>query len=228
MPSVSLIVPSYCPDLEVEDRANAFIASLRATTPKSLYQLVVVEQGPRNVFMKTFLEIDQYAYKPLPIGYARAVNLGIALADCDLLVVANNDLILPENWLPQLIHDYSEFGPGILSPMNYPGAGPGVKHDNSWYSLWITDRQTWRTVGYFDELLNYRMHDQDMSVRMKKAGFGVMRTGNVVVEHFESSTYRKMNVSEQEQKEREIMVARHGYAHFHEWLANRTVNGVDA
>lgn len=218
---VSLVLPVYCPDDEVREVQRRFLSSLWTNTDPGLYQLVVVENGSdtwqqdREFVHRTSIHI----HKERPIGYARAVNLGIAISDYDLLVVANNDLILPPGWLEQLVADYKAFGPGILSPMHYAGGAKGFHADQSWFSLFVTDRMTWQVLRGFDETLPYRFHDQNAALEAKAKGYIVGRTGNVVVQHFESTTYKKMRVEKEESEERQAMIDRWGVAHFHEWLA---------
>ena len=79
------------------------------------------------------------------------------------------------------------------------------------------DRATFTRVGYLDELINYRFHDQDYSIRVKKAGLPVRRTGKVVVQHENSATYKKMNRNE-DPAEAEIMMERHGAKTFGDWI----------
>jgi GT2 family glycosyltransferase len=210
---VSIIIPTYCPDNEVVEAYNKFFSSLKKYTNREDYQLVVIEQGVQLV---NELIPDIYIHKEKPIGYARAVNLGMAVADGDYLIVINNDIELSENWLENLVNDYEkEFnGMGLLSAMDYDR--PGIVENESWYSLFIVGRRTFQTVGYLDEILNYRFHDQDYSIRLKKAGFKIGRTGNVKVKHKDSTTFKKMNINIG--FEEKIMNERHGAILFSDWI----------
>lgn len=206
--SVSLIVPAYIVDGSVLELYNRFISSLRATTPREAFQLVIVENG------SSFLSSgDIYIHKPSPIGYARAVNIGLALADNDYLVVSNVDIeLLSEGWLDTLVAEYERVGPGVLSPDDRGRTGVW---EESWYGLWMTDRKTFERVGYMDESLPYRYHDQAYSIEMVKHGFKVQRTGAVQVRHEESSTFNKMKLNTG--SEAEEMYRRYGCYHFREW-----------
>lgn len=221
LPKVSLILPTYSPDNEVSEYVKRFLDTLKANTPRELYQFVVVENGSNTLALASLADI--YIQKEYPLGYARAVNLGIALADNDLLVVANNDLTLPAGWLETMIEEYQKHGPGLLAPVDFSPTQE-LYLDSHWYSLWITDRHTWNAVGYFDEMLNYRFHDQDYSIKLKQAGFNVMRTGKVQVGHVNMATYKKMKVEREESMERELMRKRHGALLFDDWLKNRNLH----
>ncbi len=224
---ISIILPTYCPDQEVEDALRKFLADLECYTAPSNYQLVVIEQG-KQVFKEVCppaMRMENrpwniYIHKNDPIGYARAVNLGVAVAEGEVLVVANNDLELANHWLNLLDHDYQTIfqGSGLLSAMDHDTHQQGIRENESWYSLFMISRKTWQTIGYFDEILNYRFHDQDYSIKLKKAGFRLGRTNNVIVKHKDSTTFKKMGIDESGEKE--IMMKRHGAILFSEWFKN--------
>lgn len=217
---ISLILPTYCPDNEVKEALQVFKESLLKNTSRNNYELVIIEQGEKQDY--TLFNPDRYIHFEKPIGYARAVNLGVALSSGDYLVVLNNDLELTKNWLENLVNDYEkEFkNEGLLSAMDYKREG--IFENESWYSLFIISRKTWQTIGYFDEILGYRFHDQDYSIKLKKAGFKLGRTGNVLVGHKDATTFKKMNIDESNEKD--IMVKRHGYTLFGDWFKNNNAS----
>lgn len=223
MAEVSIIVPVYIPDEECAMKNDRFFRSLQEHTQMH-YQLIVVDNGSKagRLAGPGIPPLDILVNKPQPIGYARAVNIGLALADCDLVVVVNNDITLVPGWLEGMIGEYyhnEKIGPGVLSPSD--GSPRGMYWTDSWYSLWMSDKRTLAKVGYLDESLPYRFHDQDYSIRMVKAGFRVQRTGKVCVHHDESSTYKKINLGDQEEQEGREMFRRYGYVHFIDWYNSR-------
>jgi O-antigen biosynthesis protein len=229
----SIIIPNYIPDEEVLRKAMDFANSLSRSLSDDV-QLALVDNGTSNDLLNRFCQHLYFrdsmrveiARKSHAIGYARAANIGLALADGEYLFVLNNDLLLPEGWMERMIEEYRRLGPGVLSPAHgpVPGSEPPIASsrsttqvwEDSWYSLWMTDRKTFAQVGYFDETLPFRFHDQDYSIRMKKAGFKVLRTSAVVVSHEEATTYKKMGIDETEERAR--MMAKHGVLTFQEWL----------
>lgn len=228
MKVVSVVLPTYTPDTEMEVKLDRFLSSYvdTAYAPIQL-QLIVVDNGSPVIHPRLKQMADIYIHKPQPIGYARAANIGMALADGDYIVVANNDLVLLDpSWHVKMMGLYDLFGPGVLCAADVNGARQPfqVLPDTHWYSLWMTDRKTMVKVGYFNEILAYRFQDQDYSIRMKKAGFKVLQAPNILVRHDESSTYNKMKAADptlqaKEDEERAEMIRRHGYAHFFEWVA---------
>lgn len=155
------------------------------------------------------------------MGYARAVNCGFTLADFDDVAVINNDLFVQDGWLQGLQDAYDATPGGILSPFDYPMEKGPTQYDKHWYSLFYTRKNVLSKVGYFDEAMNYRYHDQDYSIRVKTAGFEVMRTPNVVVAHINSATYSKMEEKKNEGAEAKLMLERHGHTMFEDWVKTR-------
>lgn len=242
MKDVTLILPNYAPDDEVADRALRFLKSLSDSLPTRV-NMITVDNGTeevsqtRSMLLSMLRQVsDVFIHSDRPVGYARAVNVGLAIAETKYVVVLNNDLTLPyprdpllfslavgvkpvppstiTSWLSDLVEVYeSGGGPGVLSAMDYPCLP--ILYDDSWYSLWMSDRATITKVGYLDGNLPYRYHDQDYSIRMHKLGFKVQRTGKVVVGHDEATTYKKMNVDEW--PEQELMLKRYGAFTYAAW-----------
>ena len=214
---VSIILPTYCPNLEVEGHLKVFLTSLAENTNRDSYQFIIIEQGEQS--SKRFTDIikpDIYIHKKEPIGYARAVNLGMALSDCDYIAIMNNDLIVPKDWLVKMLKDHEL---GTLAPLDDCWNRPENKvYKNShWFSLVLMDRNTFIKVGYLDESMPYRFHDQDYSIRVHKAGFSVNRTGNVIVQHINRATFDAMGRPGNEEEE-EMMKKRYGAITYSEWL----------
>lgn len=214
---VSIIVPTYIPDGDCALINDKFFSSLAKHTKRENYELIVVDNGSKCGMFPPF--IDVLVNRPEPLGYARATNIGLALARHDTMVVINNDIVLSPEWLEKLLDQYRAHGPGVLSAWDGGHSRQGCPEvwTDSWYSLWMTDRITFSKVGYLDESLPYRFHDQDYSIRMVKAGYKVQRTSLVSVQHAESSTYNKMDVKKEENMERNTMITRYGYQHFIDW-----------
>lgn len=208
---ISIILPNYCPDPQVAEYLTKFLNTFLANTPMP-YQLVVVENGSHTPALSDISHI--YIHKKDPIGYARAVNIGLAIADGDIFVIMNNDLEVPPDWLKTMLKQYEG---GILAPVDHPMEVEGIIEDSHWFSMVMLDRETFNKVGYLDESLPYRFHDQDYTIRTKIKGLPVRQTADVVVSHVNSATYAKMGRNE-DPKEREEMIRRYDVAHFHEYI----------
>lgn len=209
-------MPSYVIDQENLSHLSLCLSKLEECTERDLYELIIIDNGSNYGIDLMKEKADIYIRKDTPMGYARAVNLGMAIANCDYLLILNNDLFVSPNWLPQMIADYESTVGGIMSPMDIEST-TGIFYDQHWFSLILMSRKVFTDVGYLDEKINYRFHDQDYSIRVKKAGYEVMRTGNVRIDHINSATYGKMGRNE-DPAERQIMIGRYGVAHFNDWI----------
>lgn len=211
----SIIIPTYCPVPEVQTLLQTCLRSIRENTVLP-YQLVVVEQGPQCIDLSESLPF-RYLHLPEPVGYARAVNIGTDMAVGDHMFIVNNDITVPFGWDKFLLQIYNEdHMMGLLSPVDKPGL-IGI-FEESWWSCVLVSTAVWTAVGPLDDRdLNYRLHDQDWSIRCTKAGYKVRRFAGVQVQHQESSTYRHMQIDET--SERAVMRRRHGFEHFYQWAA---------
>jgi GT2 family glycosyltransferase len=216
----SIIIPTYCPVPEVADLLQQCVEKIAKHTVLP-YELIVIEQGKRY-FKQSPAQVTVYSSFDEPIGYAKAVNIGVGMAQGEYLFIVNNDIFVPHGWDHALIRDYElTHGCAMMSACDRPEV-TSIQHDVSWWSCVCINRQRWKEIGPLnDELLNYRFHDQDWSIRATKAGYRVCRDGYVQVQHFEASTYRHMQPTVNEGGERAEMIRRYGVAHFYEWLLRR-------
>lgn len=218
---VSIILPNYAIDSEVEGYLEKCLDALEANTDMSRVQFIVIDNGSPRESERLKKLADIYIRKDYPMGYARAVNAGFALADCPWTVVLNNDLFVQAGWLDEMIRVYQETKGGVLAPFDYPMQPGSVSYNKHWYSLILFRSDIRKEIGYFDETMNYRFHDQDYSIRMKSAGYEVMRTPNVVVAHINSATYNKMKERATEPAEMRKMVEKWGCTMFEDWVSRQ-------
>ncbi len=232
MKPVTVVLPTYCPTYEVEQHLKKCLSSFENNTSRDLYELIIVEQGAPycapELGYNPELPCDLYVHSWEPLGFARAVNIGFRLARTEYVCVLSNDVVVPPHWLELMLDDFTRSSDcGILAPMEGPQAttdpsGNIAEHDEHWGALYLMRRTVLEQVGLLDEeKLNQRFCDQDLSIRVKQAGWRVCRTSSVTVQHANSATYSKMNKQAEESEERAEMIRRHGYAEFADWLANR-------
>lgn len=222
----AIVLPSYIIDEENLALYRAFIHSLKETESDDKWELVIVDNGSKLGQFEMEADADHYVRFDEPLGYAKAVNIGVVHAmdncndglGCERVVVANNDIAFPEDgWLGKMHEVYDKYG-GVLCAMDIPGHNDEYYANTCWYSLWMIDVPTWKALGKLDdETLNYRFHDQDYSIRAAVKGFKVGRTGHVNLRHANSATYKKMNRNE-DPEERAEMIKRWGVALFSDWI----------
>lgn len=214
--SVSVVLPAYVPNEELLEVTTRCLLSLHETEDD--FQLIVIDNGSFSGASEELAKwADLYFRHEEPIGYARAVNIALETNWLhDWVCVINTDLdFIQDGWLEQLQRDYLETQGGILSPMDSEGEKK-IHLDKSWFSCWLTHRSVIQKVGYFDESLPYRFHDQDYAIRVKRAGYEVMRDGAVQVRHIDSATYDVMNHDDSD--ERALMEKRWNAIDFNQWL----------
>jgi len=158
-------------------------------------------------------------------GFARAINQGIAAAGGDYLVFLNNDTIVARGWLTAMIR-YLEAHPdvGMIGPAtNLAGneakidvdyttveemeafaerytrehAGEALEPRMLGFFCLVIPRRVLDQVGLLDERFGIGMfEDDDLSLRVRRAGYRLVCTDGAFVHHFHSATMRKF--SEQE------------------------------
>jgi len=223
--TVSVVLPAYVPEKLVE-MTRTHLDSLRDTAEG--YELIIVDNGSCPEAREMMgLRASHYLRYEEPIGYGRAANIGLAVARHDWLCVLNTDIqFCSEGWLDQFQADYEGTPGGVLSAID--DGREGIIYDESWFSCWFTHRDTIRRVGYFDESMPFRFHDQDYAIRVHLAGLRVMRTGNVPVSHVNMATYSLMSPVD-DPVEAQLMRDRWGAVNFAEWLArNENLAGLGA
>ncbi|HWI57032.1 MAG TPA: glycosyltransferase family 2 protein, partial [Bacillota bacterium] len=142
-------------------------------------------------------------------GCAAAWNQGVQATQAEWVVVLNNDVLLPRNWLTALIDFAEKEQADVVSPavregeLNYDleayarefiermqtlqrsGAAHGI--------CFLVRRRVFETIGLFDE--NFRIgqfEDADFFLRAQRAGFRLTTTGAVFIHHFGSITQKAL------------------------------------
>jgi len=208
---ISVIVPVYPIDETVK---GYFLECVDRIRDYSKCQLIVVQNGGERIRAGADVSI----YKPNPIGFARALNIGMALADGDFIAQVAADVFVEPGWADALAQDLVEHGDGIACPFHYTYQGP-IVDDRIWCAAFMITRKAFTGVGYHDERLNHRFSDQDWCLRCKMLGFKVFSTGSTIVRHVEEgSTVNKMPEVAVWPEEEALMRKMYGAATYAEWM----------
>ena len=191
------------------EKAVALVRDLRAS-PR-VRQVVIVENGgPWPEGLGDPSDLGATVVETENRGYGAAVNVGIALATEELLLVSNADLRIPDPAVMELLASELDdaatglVGPTILRPDGSPDASvssaspclrdsiarrlrasplPPGRHlvDNLTGALLVLRRTTWDLVGGFDEGYFMYFEDAEMCRRVAGLGLHLVRSHAVVV-----------------------------------------------
>lgn len=103
MVKVSFIIPLF----NCLPMTQAMVESLQATLPRHVEpEIILVDDGSTDgtrEWLSTLAPPFRVVLNPRNLGYAGANNRGAAVATGDLLVLANNDLVLTRRWLEPML-----------------------------------------------------------------------------------------------------------------------------
>lgn len=142
------------------------------------------------------------------VGCARAWNQGIRAARFPLIVIMNNDIIVPPGWLRALVEFWQRAGFDLISPAvingpvceNLPDLAveycryfAGRRRAGWRGECFLTSRAVYDKVGLFDErFVRGGFEDDDLDIRLRRAGLRSAITGATLIHHFGQITQRAL------------------------------------
>lgn len=118
-PTVSIIVVTY----NNLDLTTACIDSLIRNTTHPNYEIIVIDNGSEDG-TQSYLRYLSRLELPIRIelnqenrGFAAANNQGLSMATGDVLVLLNNDTLVPKGWLDPLIRHLDDPSVGLVGPV---------------------------------------------------------------------------------------------------------------
>jgi GT2 family glycosyltransferase/2-polyprenyl-3-methyl-5-hydroxy-6-metoxy-1,4-benzoquinol methylase/glycosyltransferase involved in cell wall biosynthesis len=158
------------------------------------------------------------------LGFARANNQGIAASTGDVIVLLNNDTVVPNGWLEKLARHVRRPSVGMaVSVTNFSGNESRIavpydnlddmerfadaytaEHDGEIFDIRVAAmycvafrRNVYDRVGTLDEQFSIGMfEDDDYSHRVRLAGFRVVCAEDAFVHHFGRASFGKLASSE--------------------------------
>jgi GT2 family glycosyltransferase len=213
---VSVVIPVWQGQSVILDCLQA----LYAHSGSQLHEVICVDNASTDDSTK--LIVEQYPQvtllsQPVNLGFAGGVNVGLAAAQGDVLILLNQDCLVAENWLLPLLAafasypDYGILGGTIYNPdgsVNHTGAfirrpdGYGVHEtaisnqssitprpvDYVTGALFALRRQVWQTVGPLDDSFYPAYYEEcDYCYRTRQHGFQIGHLAAAQATHHFSS-----------------------------------------
>ena len=198
------------------------VESIRAVT-RYPYEIIVVDNGSdastREVLEALVREHGiRVVYNDRNLGFGMGMNVGIAAARGDAVVLLNNDVIVGEGWLEALIDGLeTRRRAGVTAPRSNRVAGPQVlgvpytdvaqlaafvaqrREEYAGEGFWLDrvigfcmcfDRRVLDEVGGFDPLYGIgNFEDDDLCIRVRAAGWGIFVCDDAFIHHFGSASF---------------------------------------
>ena len=205
------------------------LESVLANTVEERYEIVVVDNGSQDGTVDYLSELAQLnthvrvLLNDKNVGFAVAANQGLAAASGEILLLLNNDTIVPPHWLTRLLKGLEDPDVGMVGPVtNRCGNEAQIDVSYSTYGDYLQctkerarlhrgeaqeirmltmfcvalRREVLEHIGLLDERFSIGLfEDEDYSMRLRSAGYKLLCLEDVLVHHFGQATIGKLAVT---------------------------------
>ncbi|MFL5241595.1 MAG: glycosyltransferase family 2 protein [Gemmataceae bacterium] len=202
------------------------LESLLANTFCPEYEVLVVDNGSSDGTVAYLQELVRNhshiraVFNECNMGFAWSNNQGIALAEGDILVLLNNDTLVPPGWLAGLVRRLRDPAIGLVGPVtNRSGNEAQIEAPYHTYGEFLRFAQSvaanqdsepfdirmlamyclamrrdlYERVGHLDEQFGLGLfEDDDYAMRVRAVGCRVVCVEDVFVHHFGQASLGKL------------------------------------
>lgn len=208
---ISVVLPAYLRKREHISTIKECVESIRQNS--SGYELILVDDA--SPLDTSFIDCDKRVTHKVNKGVAPSWNSGIKASKGKLIVIINDDIVVPPSWLPELSKVFNLPNVGVVGPAveRLPN-GIGIEESYVWFpgSCFMLSRETIEKVGLFDEdFAPFYFEDSDYWTRVLAAKLKLYRNHDVFVGHKEGQTVKDLARDEQYKTNLEKFIKKHGF-----------------
>jgi GT2 family glycosyltransferase len=208
---ISIIIPNYIINDELEKLAIQTINSFKKTLKGKDWELIIVDDCSTQGSEMLKREADIYIRNKKNLGYAKTMNKGWKVSKGDYIVTANNDIIVYDRWFEDFEQILLERKAGLIGglgckekelngiPLCDYRKNNSIERGkitiggklNDWMfpgGFFMMTRKTFEKLGYFDERFLTGVEDIDYFYRATLADIKMCMTASVWYWHKEGAT----------------------------------------
>lgn len=198
--NLSVVVPCYWVTPALLKTTKDCLYSMHETTGQRIDEVIIVDDGSPIEALDELRDLyTMYCQHELNSGYASAVNTGLEVAQGEVIIVANNDLVfIQPDWLEQLlkpIYD-DEADISLIAQTDTDGWSVDARytHTAKFGALWAMTREAYEKLGNLDERFGKGYFDDlDYWHRAQDAGLSIIKNHAGLVEHIGKQTFKTID-----------------------------------